>query len=189
MSASPHQGLQPGRRLAGVGLGVVLAASVCSCGGSRSPSAHGTTAASTPATGSAQPSAAGTVDQGATDFLPSQSPAGPATPDPAATADAVARAGAFLVAFARTDLPQDQWWAGIAPYFTSSSAEVYHWTDVRNVTARGVDPAGAVLLPTSTRYIAQVAVPAAGGAWTVRLIRVGPQWQVERAAPPERRSS
>jgi len=46
-------------------------------------------------------------------------------------------------------LPQDQWWAGIAPYFTSSSAEVYHWTDVRNVTARGVDPAGAVLLPTS----------------------------------------
>jgi hypothetical protein len=184
MSASQHQGLQPGRRLAGVGLGVVLAASVCSCGGSRSPSAHGTTAASTPATGSAQPSAAGTVDQGATDFLPSQSPAGPATPDPAATADAVARAGAFLVAFARTDLPQDQWWAVIAPYFTSSSAEVYHWTDVRNVTARGVDPAGAVLLPTSTRYIAQVAVPATSGAWTVRLIRVGQQWQVERAIPP-----
>jgi len=41
-----------------------------------------------------------------------------------------------------------------------------------------------VLLPASTRYIAQVAVPATGGAWTVRLIRVGPQWQVERAAPP-----
>ena len=101
----------------------------------------------------------------------------------------MARAGAFLVAFARTDLPQDQWWAVIAPYFTSSSAEVYHWTDVRNVTAHGVDPAGATLLPASTRYIAQVAVPATGGAWTVRLIRVGPQWQVERAAPPERRSS
>jgi len=181
MSASPRQGLQPGRRLAGV----VLAASVCSCGGSRSPSAHGTTAASTPATGSAQPSAAGTVDQGATDFLPSQSPAGPATPDPAATADAVARAGAFLVAFARTDLPQDQWWAVIAPYFTSSSAaEVYHWTDVANVTAHDVDPAGATLLPTSTSYIAQVAVPAADGTWTVRLVRVGSQWQVERAAPP-----
>jgi len=72
--------------------------------------------------GPAQPSAPGVVDQGATDFLPSQPPARPATPDAAAAADAVARAAAFLVAFARTDLPQEQWWAGIVPYFTSSAA-------------------------------------------------------------------
>jgi len=56
---------------------------------------------------------------------------------------------------------------------------------VANVTARNVDPAGAtLLLPASTRYVAQVAVPSAGGVWTVRLVRVGAQWQVEHAAPP-----
>jgi hypothetical protein len=184
-SSSDHHSSRTARRLAGVALGVVLAVSVCSCGGTGT-SAPRTPAGSTPAVRPAHPSAPGGVDQGATDFLPSQLPAGPATPDPAAAADAVARAGAFLVAFAHTDLPQEQWWAGIAPYFTSSAAEVYHWTDVRNVTAHGVDPAGATLLPASTRYRAEVAVPADGGAWTVTLIRVGAQWQVERAAPPER---
>jgi len=39
--------------------------------------------------------------------------------------------------------------------------DLYHWTDVANVTAHAVDPAGAALLPASTRYIAQVAVPTA----------------------------
>jgi len=183
MSPPEHRGSPTGRRLADVGLGVVLALSVCACGEGRSSVADRATQSTSP-TASPQPSVGGGVDQGATDYLPSQTPAGRATPDPAAAADALARAGAFLVAFARTDLPQEQWWAGIAPYFTASAAEVYHWTDVRNVTARGVDPAGAVLLPTSTRYIAQGAVPATSGAWTVRLVRVGQQWQVERAVPP-----
>jgi hypothetical protein len=184
-SSSDHHSSRTGRRLADVALGVVLAVSVCSCGGTGT-NAPRTTAVSTPAV-ELQPSAPGGVDQGATDFLPSQPPAGPATPDPAGAADAVARAGAFLAAFARTDLPQEQWWAGIAPYFTSSAAEVYHWTDARNVTAHGVDVTGATLVPASTRYRAEVAVPADGGAWTVTLIRVGAQWQVERAVPPDGR--
>ena len=183
-SVSPHSARSAGRRLAGVGLGVVLAVAVGSCSGARSTTTQRSTAPASSAAESAQPSASASVDQGATDYLPSQPPAGPATPDPVAAAAAVARAGAFLTAFARTDLPQEQWWAGIAPYFTSSAAEVYHWTDVANVTAHDIDPAGATLLPTSTSYIAQVAVPAADGTWTVRLVRVGSQWQVERAAPP-----
>jgi hypothetical protein len=180
-----QQGFQAGCRLAGVGLGALLAVSVGACGGGRDTTAPRPPAAAHSAA-SSPPSAAGAVDQGATDYLPSQPPAGPATPDPTAATEAVRRAGAFMAAFARTDLPQEQWWAGIRPFFTVSAVEVYHWTDVRNVTAHDVDPAGATLLPTSTRYIAQVAVPAAGGLWTVTLIRVWAQWQVERTAPPER---
>lgn len=87
-------------------------------------------------------------------------------------------------AFARTELPQQQWWAGVAGYFTPAAQPVYESTDVANVPVHRVDEGSAKLLPGTTKYRAQVAVDSDDGTYTVVLIRADGQWLVDRATPP-----
>lgn len=112
-------------------------------------------------------------------------PTTPAEVDPAAAAQAEDRAGAFLRAFARTDLAQDPWWAGVQGYFTDQAAAIYSSTDVANVPTLEVLEGSAALQPgASTPYRAHVSVETCTGTYTVVLVRADGNWLVERAIPP-----
>lgn len=142
------------------------------------PSEAAPTSPAAAATTSAAPAPPPLDDDGPTEA------ASPATPDPASGEQALVRATGFMRAFARTELPQQQWWAGVAGYFTPAAQPVYESTDVANVPVHRVDEGSAKLLPGTTTYRAQVAVATDDGTYTVVLIRADGQWLVDRATPP-----
>jgi hypothetical protein len=132
------------------------------------------------------PGGAGAIGDAAPPVLDDNGPtdAGDAgRPDQTSAEQARTRAVAFLRAFARTDLPQQQWWAGISGFFSPTAAAAYTGTDVANVPVHHVDEDSAKVLPDSTRYRAQIAVTTDDGTYTVTLIRAG-DWLVDRATPP-----
>lgn len=94
------------------------------------------------------------------------------------------RAPAFLRAFFRTDLPQDQWWAGVSGYFTPEARTIYSSTDVANVASVQVLDSATTLVPSSTADHAQVSVATSAGPYVVQLVRADPDWLVERFIPP-----
>ena len=87
-------------------------------------------------------------------------------------------------AFARTDLGQTEWWNGIRSYLTPASVDAYVSTDVTNVTVGKVLEGNARVLPTTTRWRAEVDVTTDTGIWQVALVRADGDWLVERAIPP-----
>lgn len=106
-------------------------------------------------------------------------------PDKASVRQARDRARAFMRAFARTDLPQEQWWAGVAGYFTPAAAAIYRNVDVANVPVHRVNERIVKLVKGSTRYRAVVTVGTDIGAYTVTLVRAAGDWLVERTTPPD----
>lgn len=116
---------------------------------------------------------------------PGEGEASPIPPDVDSAEQAQARATAFMRAFARTDLPQQQWWAGVGGYFTPAAAAIYQSTDVANVPVHQVTEGSAQLLPGTTKFRAEVSVDTDNGAYTVTLIRAGGTWLVDRATPPK----
>lgn len=89
-------------------------------------------------------------------------------------------------AFARPDVPYEQWWAELAPLMSAQAQVDYQYVDPANIPARAVTGA-AVLVDETSASIAGVDVPTDVGTYTVTLSRgdaAGP-WLVERIAPPE----
>jgi len=105
-------------------------------------------------------------------------------PEGESAEQAQSRATAFMRAFARTDLPQQQWWDGVAGYFTPAAWPIYRTTDVANVPVHKVVEDSATVLPGSTQYRAEVSVDTDAGTYTVMLVRAGEDWLVDRATPP-----
>ncbi len=119
------------------------------------------------------------------DAGPDEGNASPAPPEADSAQQARSRATALMRAFARTDLPQEQWWDGVAGYFTPAARPIYQSTDVANVPVHKVVEGSAQLLPDSTKFRAAVTVDTDNGAYTVTLVRADGDWLVDRATPPK----
>lgn len=146
---------------------------------------------------SVRPSTSTTTPPPATASTPPSTAAGPAplagahegdpdvtvTLEPAEAALATDSAVAFLRAFARPDLPYEQWWAGVQSMLTPAGAEAYSYVDPANVPVTQVDPA-AQLRPNSTPVLAVVVVSTDAGDYEVTMQRAGQRsWLVDRATP------
>jgi hypothetical protein len=108
-----------------------------------------------------------------------------AKPSKTAAGQARTAATAFMRAFARTDLAQQQWWDGVSGYFTPDAAAAYEGTAVANVPVHSITEGSAKLVRGSTKYRAQVTVKTDIGTYTVTLIRADDQWLVDRSTPPK----
>ncbi|WP_298461189.1 hypothetical protein [uncultured Cellulomonas sp.] len=110
------------------------------------------------------------------------------SPTPGATSDAAAVevATAAMTAFARRELPEADWWAGLSPHLSNAARDAYSATDPANVPASAVTGAAAVL-PSESGYLATIAVPTDAGVYEVLLSRPGQfaPWAVEQMLPPE----
>ncbi|GAA4259809.1 hypothetical protein [Dactylosporangium darangshiense] len=150
----------------------VTAPTVTACGGrphptpARPPATHAT-AATSPAT---------PADDGDDGAQPETS----TTPDPAAL-DVIA---AFATAWARPDLSQQQWYAGVArtaaPAFAARLASV----DPSRVPATRITGAPTVTAATASSVVADVGTDA--GPITVTCARYEGRWLVVDVQPPER---
>lgn len=157
-----------GRRLAAPLLASLLALQACST----EPVGSAAEPVSTPTTTS--PSAG---DAGAA-LLPPP----PAATDDAASDQAALTAGAAAVtAFARPDLPAEEWWAELQPLLSPAAVEAYSGTDPAEVPARAVT--GPPWRGESdSPYLALTFVPTDVGDYAVLLVRDGggAPWLVER---------
>lgn len=104
--------------------------------------------------------------------------------DPEAARQATERGAAFMRAYGRTDLPQDQWWTGVSGYFSPEARRAYAAADVTNIPPLRVAANTAELAEASTPYRAQVEVPTSAGTYLISLVRSDADWLVERATPP-----
>ncbi len=102
--------------------------------------------------------------------------------DPATQDRAEAQALAFVRAFLRTDLPRDDWYVGIRGFLSEDAQEKYTTVNPRNVPNAEVT-GEAVLVDSSSAFLAGVEVPTAAGVFAVTLSRseVGESWVVEGA--------
>lgn len=102
------------------------------------------------------------------------------------TAKAAAVAG--MAAYARPDLPYDQWWAGLEPLLSGQAIPAYQTVDPVNIPVTRVT--GEANLPSwDTPRIARVSVPTDAGVYLVIVSRneADPVWRIERITPPEAR--
>lgn len=158
------------------GVAIVLA----STGGCADRSAPvGQPASSTPPPATATP---GPNDAGAR-ALPT--PAPPPAWDRLSRLAAADAATRVVRTFARPGMPAQRWFRDLSPLLSPAAAQDFAGTDPARVPAHGVTGA-ASLLPSSSGYIARVAVPSDVGRYTVTLSRQqqsGP-WLAERLQPP-----
>jgi hypothetical protein len=90
-------------------------------------------------------------------------------------------AAAFAAAWARPDLAQAEWMAGVKPYVTPELAALLASTDPARVPSSKVT--GDALLVSATATDAIVNVPTDGGLIRVSLIRDVVGWAVSGVAP------
>jgi hypothetical protein len=155
-------------------LAVVVIATLTAC--AANPASSSSQQAPTPPAATSPgeaPTATPATEQAPVDDADPTAGATPTAPDPASAA----------AAFARTDLAQRAWWAGVSGYFTPAAAAIYASTDVTLVPVHQITEGSAQLLPGSTGYRALVAVGTDAGTYTVTLIRAGTDWLVERTEP------
>ena len=113
----------------------------------------------------------------------------PAPTDDAASDQAALTAGAAAVtAFARPDVPAEEWWSELEPLLSPAAVEAYAGTDPAEVPARAVT--GPPWQGESeSPYLALTFVPTDVGDYAVLLVRDGggAPWLVERITlvPPE----
>lgn len=90
-----------------------------------------------------------------------------------------------LRAFAQPHLSEEEWWAGIEPYFTDEAAGDYAWVDPANIPASEVTGPGELVDDTSA-YVGYVQVPTDAGTYTLILNRRtgDAPWAVTRITPP-----
>ncbi|TRW45908.1 hypothetical protein [Georgenia yuyongxinii] len=144
------------------------------------PPATATATASATASASSSPSEPAPMEdvagQGATHAPPAW--------DDAAKAAAQARAVEFMTAFARPDLPADQWLAGIQPLMAPEARETYAAVNPAQVPASALTGASLVQDGPSP-YVATVVVATNAGDFTVTLSRTADAepWLVQYADP------
>ena len=179
-----------GARASIVALGLVLAPLGCALGepaaSSRTPSSSLPSGlepapATTPAPA---PAAAEDVDAAVDDELPE--PGADPTWDPAARDAATTTAREALSAYARPDVDQATWWAGLRPLLSDTAAAAYVTVDPARVPVRAVtgDP---TLVDDTSPWLAGVTVPTDVGSYRVLLSRdtADAPWRVERFLPPD----
>lgn len=173
----------------------LCAASLSACASTepgQAPQPIATTEASTPSSAPAPPAATPAQPR---DLGPDEAPqedvddaefdADATTPiSEQAASQASERATAFMRAYGRTDLPQEQWWTGVSGYFSPAARTAYAAADVTNISPLSIEPNAAKLEDSSTAYRAQVAVPTTAGTYLISLVRSDADWLVERATPP-----
>ena len=105
--------------------------------------------------------------------------------DDTARAAAQNAATAAMGAFARPDLPAEQWWADLAPLMSVEAQIDYQYVDPVNVPARAVTGPARIIDDTSASVV-QVLVPTDAGDYTVIVSRTGAGavWLAERISPP-----
>ena len=103
------------------------------------------------------------------------------TDDEASRRSAVDLGTAAVTAFARPDLPADQWWAELTPMLSPAATEAYVGTDPAQVAASEVTGPGW-WGESPSNYLALVLVPTDAGEYAVLLVREGggAPWLVER---------
>lgn len=101
-------------------------------------------------------------------------------------ATAIAAAEKAVTAFARPDLPYQQWIDGLYPYLTQTGAAAYEDTDPTRIPVHQVTGAGTIL-PASTEVALIVQVPTDAGPYNVSLSRPNDQsaWLADRIRPTE----
>lgn len=110
----------------------------------------------------------------------------PTTWDEAQRAAAVEAAVAAMSAFARPQLDEASWRAGLESLLTSQAQIDYRHVDPARVPVNAVTGAGEVVDESST-YVVVVSVPTDIGAYEVTLIRGDGDspWLASRFTPPE----
>jgi hypothetical protein len=103
--------------------------------------------------------------------------------DNATASQARSRATAFMRAFARTDLPQQSWWQGLAGFLTPAAAPIYQYIDVANVPVRRITETTPTIGDGATKYRVTVNISTNIGIYVVTLIRATGAWLVDRAEP------
>ncbi len=174
-----------------VAITVALALLVAGCGGEEGGASDSTVTAN-PSSRSSAPSAPADTAQLETAPMEQltggeQNPAEEApTWDAAAEEAAADRAVAFMRAFARPELPAEQWHAGIAGLMSPGGAELFAYVDPANVPASEVTGEVEVLDPSSGS-LAEVHVATDAGTYLVTLTRINQAdpWLVEYADPVE----
>lgn len=177
------------------GTAAVVAAVVAGCSTASSPESPEAPSqeapSESPETASPSESDAGSSEDATEDASPAvppehPDPTDPASPlptwDAAATERAQARAVAFVRAFVRTDLSEEDWYAGIRGFLSEEAQEKYLTVDPRNVPSTEIT-GDAQLVDDSSVFLAIVEVPTAAGVFAVTLSRseAGQDWAVEGA--------
>ena len=178
------------RRVMVLALGALLVAPVvgCAAGDAAPGQTSSSSAASTP---TAAPSATATPPPVSDGDEPMEALDGAGATqapvwDEAARTEAQTLAQQAMTAYARPDLPAEQWWAGFSSFLSDQATYDYQWVDPAAVAARAVTGQAAVTDDSSV-YLAQLTVPTDAGTYGVLLSREdGPTpWRVERITPPE----
>ncbi|MFH5824286.1 hypothetical protein [Georgenia sp. AZ-5] len=143
--------------------------------------------ASPTATPAPSPSATATGEAEPLEELAGQEQADAHVPpawDAPARADAEARAAEFMRAFARPDLPAEEWLDGLRPLMAPEARDYYAAVDPRQVPASAVT-GPATAQETGSAYLATVVVGTDAGDYAVTLTRTadGEPWLVQRAEP------
>ena len=101
---------------------------------------------------------------------------------------ATAAAVAVMTAYARPDLPFDQWWAGLQPLLDGKATQDYAYMDPARIVATSVT-GPAVITDDTSAYVAFVDVPTNAGTYGVVLSRADGRLTVERGLFSRSRSS
>ena len=106
--------------------------------------------------------------------------------DQASRTSALEAAGDVMAAFARPDLPFDQWWAQLQPMLDQQASRDYSYMDPSVIPVTTVTGEGT-LLDEDSAYIARVAVPTDAGEYIVLMSRqdANAPWLTSRITPPE----
>lgn len=106
--------------------------------------------------------------------------------DEPSRAEVVAAAETVIGVYARPDLEEDAWRAGMQPLLSEQAGRDYAYVDPANVPPARVSGPGAVVEDTSA-FVATVQVPTDVGPYRVMLSRAdaAAPWLAERITPPE----
>lgn len=175
------------RKIGTVFLAVVTASTLTACTGQRDPAAPTASVSSTspiyPDTSQLTPAPEGLLDEDTGEtHVPQLVP----TWDDESRETATAAAVAVMTAYARPDLPFDQWWGGFQPLLDQTATQDYAYMDPARIVATNV--AGpAVIVDDTSAYVALVNVPTNAGIYGVILSRAdaGSPWLTARINVPD----
>lgn len=89
--------------------------------------------------------------------------------------------------FARPEVEEKQWANDLARWLTPQATADYSSVDPANIPASEVTGASTLAVDEENGYGVTVSVPTNAGAYSLQLLRTGPDapWKVNRLTPPE----